>query len=354
MVYVLGWALNYFGLFAWYTGIRQKPILAVGLLYMGVLIVIRYSGTDTFLYETALRAMLEGSLPDAIKGWEPAFVYLSKFFLWLTGSEVWAVRLIGLVFVFVLFIYLFGADRVELKLLFLYFIPVFVYAYGMNGVRAGLGMAFFLLSWQALRRDKWPSFLLLGSIALMFHYSMLLPLALMTIFRLKLNLTRAFATLIPILFAFFMIFLLRQEYFESKFALYTAYKSPSSSFGISRLILILLVWLAFSISKVPLIAKGRTFIGLVGLTVGFQVLALWSYAGLRFLDLMFFVTPLVLILEYERYKLSPSRAFWLTLGLAGLLGAAFAYRNFLSDFDGQLTGTPTPFLPYRTIFNYQP
>ncbi len=93
MVYVLGWALNYFGLFAWYTGIRQKPILAVGLLYMGFLIVIRYSGTDTISYETALRAMLEGYLPDVIKGWEPAFVSLSKFFLWLTGSEVWAVRL---------------------------------------------------------------------------------------------------------------------------------------------------------------------------------------------------------------------------------------------------------------------
>lgn len=352
MVYIVGWVLNYLGLIAWYVGIKQKPVLAVGLLYMGVLIVIRYSGTDTFdVYETTLRAMLEGF---QVIGWEPAFVYLSKFFLWLTGSEVWAVRLIGLVFIFALLIYLSRADRAELGFLFLYFVPVFVYQYGMNAVRAGLGMAFLLLSWQALRRDKWPSFLLLGGIALMFHYSMVLPLALMAIFRLKLSQARVFAILILVLFTFSIVFLLRREYFESKFFLYSNYESPFDFSGISRLILVLLIWFAFSISKVPLIAKGRAFIGVVGLTVGFQVLALWSYAGLRFLELMTFVTPLVLILEYERFRLSFSRSFWFVLGLAGFLGAVLVYRNFLTDFDGQLTGTLTPFLPYRTVFNYQP
>jgi hypothetical protein len=37
--------------------------------------------------------------------------------------------------------------------------------------------------------------------------------------------------------------------------------------------------------------------------------------------------------------------------LVSFLGILFTYRNFLADYDGQVTGTETPFLPYRTLTN---
>ncbi|GLV47212.1 hypothetical protein TJA_03860 [Thermus sp. LT1-2-5] len=144
---------------------------------------------------------------------------------------------------------------------------------------------------------------------------------------------------------------LRFEYFEAKLSLYSDYETPFSFSGLSRFALVIFLWIAFAMSSVPLAQKVRMFFWVVGPSVVFQVLAMVSYAGLRFLELMTFVAPLVLLREYERWKLAPDRVFIRALIVAGVLGAVAVYRNFLVDYDGQLTGTLTPFLPYRTIFD---
>jgi len=355
MVYIVGWMLNYITTFLWSMGFRKKLVFLIPLFYTGIITLVRYSGTDTYeIYELGFRGIWNAQDNIITEGWEPGFVFLAKTLLLLTSSEVWAVRSIGALFIFLLLFYLLRADRTEVKFLSLYFIPVFIYQYGMNAIRAGLGLVLILLAWQALRRGKWYHFALLGLAGLTFHYSMLLPLTLLLFFELKPKDWRvSLATVLTVsLAAFFLA--TRREYFLSKLALYLDYDSPTEFSGISRLGIILLMWLFFAASSLHVAAKIRTFVFLVALAFGFQVLASFSYAGLRFLELMAFVVPLVLIREYERAGKVPGKVFWLGLAVTGVLGAAFVYRNFLSDFDGQMTGTLTPFLPYRTIFDYKP
>jgi hypothetical protein len=81
------------------------------------------------------------------------------------------------------------------------------------------------------------------------------------------------------------------------------------------------------------------------------MLAFWSYAALRLVDLMLFLAPLVLVREYDMLGRSPPRFFRVGLALVSFLGILFTYRNFLADYDGQVTGTETPFLPYRILTN---
>jgi hypothetical protein len=356
VVYLLGWFLSYFALLLWYLGARNRIIfVAIFFSYLATIIVIRYSGTDTYpIYELLLRDLLNNVPNELMQGLEPGFALLSKAFLWLTNSEVWTVRGIGVVFVTLLLIYLFRADRTELLLLFLYFIPVLVYQYGMNAIRAGLGLALVLLAWQALRRNRWVLFALLSLMSLLFHYSVALVLTFLMLFEISLKNWRVVALVCIFLIVVASIFASRLDYFESKLLLYSNYDSPTEISGLSRLALVGLLWLSFAISDSPLRSKVKTFTMLVLPAVGFQLLATIFYAGLRFLELFTFFVPLVLIREYDRHCRNPSKVFWLGMAVSGLLGAAFLYRNFLTDFDGQLTGTPTPFLPFRTIFDYKP
>ncbi|BDG18486.1 hypothetical protein TthSNM11_06890 [Thermus thermophilus] len=104
----------------------------------------------------------------------------------------------------------------------------------------------------------------------------------------------------------------------------------------------------------PFKTKLRAWAVIFGLGVFFQGLAFVSYAGLRFLDLVAFTTPLVLLREFDHAKKRPGRSFWWGVGVAGIIGAVFFLRNALADYNGQLTGTLTPFLPYRTVFDPWP
>ncbi|GAA5336529.1 hypothetical protein YIM730264_25510 [Thermus hydrothermalis] len=354
MVYVLGWTLNYLVLALWYLGARNRVVFFPVLFVIGGIIFVRYSGTDTFMYELTLRSVLEGDASALIEGWEPGFVFLAKLLLSLTGSEVLALRAIGLVFTLLLLAFVLRADKTELRLFALYILPVFAYQYGMNAVRAGLALATVLLAWQAMRRGKILEALLITMLAITFHYSMVLVAALIVISELKLGTRRSIVIIFVLALTAIFLVVLRYEYFEAKISLYRSYASPSLVSGLSRLGLVVLLWLYFALSGVS--AK-RSFFGFlltVVPSVSFQALAFSSYAGLRLLELMTFVSPLLLLRDFDRHGEEPRSIFWLGVFVAGLVGVLATYRNFLTDYDGRMTGTLTPFLPYRTIFDYRP
>lgn len=355
MVYLLGWLLNYYAFLLWKIRLRYRLIFLIPISFIGTVIFIRYSGTDTYpIYEVAFRALIDNETDTIIEGWEPGFVLLAKVLLALTGSEIWAVRGIGVFFILCLMIFVVRADKTELKYLALYFVPIFVYQYGMNAIRSGLALTVLLLGWQALRRRKWVSFILLSLMAFTFHYSVALIIALLVITEIELRNKRAIygVGIFVLLIGFAIGF--RYGYFEAKLDLYRAYESPSSISGVSRSGLIALLGAFFLFSPLPVKRKMWIFGWLMVLTLFFQVLSFYSYAGLRFVDLILFISPLALIREFDRNGREPARVFWVGLGVVGLFGAATVYRNFLSDFDGQMTGTLTPFLPYRTVFDYEP
>lgn len=355
MVYIAGWLLNYWGLALWYIGLRNKVVFLPVLLYFAVVIVIRYSGTDTFgIYEQMLSSLLSGEIEGFLSGWEPGFLLLSELLLAVTHSEVITLRVIGLLFVILLSVAYIRADKEEQKVIFLYLLPVFGYQLGMNAVRFGLAFALLFLGWQQLRRGKFGQFVFYGFLSVLFHYSALLAFFLLLLQDLKLKDYRVLFGLWVVVLGSSFLLVSRQDYFESKLLLYVSYESPSIFSGLSRSFAVGVVLLGFAFSGGILRRKGTLLLGIATLTVAGQVLAMFTYAGLRVLDIVAASVPLMLLRWFDRAGQTPGRAYWLGLALAGMAGCYFAYRNFLSDYDGQLTGTLTPFLPYRTIFNYNP
>lgn len=351
MVYVAGWLLNYLVVSLRLLGFQTKLLDLLPLLLISAIIIFRDSGTDTYSYEDWIRSLKNGFNPIAL---EPGFVLTTKLFLWLTDSEVWALRSIGALFMFFLSLYWLRSDKHELGLLTLYLIPAFVYSYGMNVVRAGLGLALLLLAWQCLRRNKKGCFLVLALTSITFHYSMILPALLLAVPELKVKTWRQLLLLSFLILAALALAFLQQDYLLAKLELYSSSESPSSASGLSRIVMLTILLLGFSLETLPFKTKLRAWAAIFGLGVFFQGLTFVSYAGLRFLDLVVFATPLVLLREFDHAKKRPGRSFWWGVGVAGILGAVFFLRNALADYNGQLTGTLTPFLPYRTVFDPWP
>lgn len=353
MVYITGWFLNYLTLWLRWVGIGAKFPALFALLFIGVIITIRNSGTDTHSYEIWLSSVKSDTNTLSL---EPGFVLIAELLLRLTGSEVWALRGIGVLFTLFLIVYWLRSDRYELNLITLYFIPAFVFPYGMNAVRAGLGLALLLLAWQCLRRNNRMCFIILLLISITFHYSMILPALLLGVPKLKAKTWRPLL-LIVIVFATFAavaLVFVQQGYILAKLELYSSSESPSPASGLSRIAMLAALLLGFSLQALPFKTKLRAWAVIFGLGVLFQGLAFVFYAGLRFLDLVAFTSPFVLLLEFDHAGKRPGRSFWWGVGIAGILGAFFFLRNALADYNGQLTGTLTPFLPYRTVFDPWP
>jgi hypothetical protein len=336
----------------WYSlGFRSRLLLFLPLVYVGIVIVLRDSGTDVRAYEQVLRGLLHEGSSAWITGWEPLFFLLAKLGLWVFGSEVEALRFIGGFYVLVLAFFLVRADNRELLIFHLHYLPLFIYSYGMNVVRAGLATAVFLLAWQSLRRGDRRSFFLFSLASFLLHYSTALLFLFAYGNEVRFKVWRDF---LPLLLVFAVIFgsvFVYLDYFEVKLALYSSSEAPSPISGLVRTALVVLLWVFFAGGRVPLKAKIKSFTFLVLPTIILQVLTFWSYAAVRLVDLMLFLAPLVLVREYDMLGRSPPRLFRVGLALVSFLGILFTYRNFLADYDGQVTGTETPFLPYRILTN---
>lgn len=352
MVYLIGWMFNYIVLFLFAFRIRAKLLGFYLLLFLTGISFFRDSGTDTKAYEDILESFLDSyDDTELLKGMEPGFNFLVSMLTFLSDSEVIAVRLVAVVFSLLLLFFLIRSDRSERLYFFAYFLPSFFYAYSMNGIRTGIGLAFFLLAWQLLRRRKMIGFWSFSFIAITFHYSMFFPMVLLYFFEQHKFSYSKICGFILMIICVSALMVSRQDYFMDKLMLYLNSVSPLGLSGLSKTGVVLILLGAFAFAKYPFVLKARYVFLMTALTVVLQVLTMYSYAGLRLLDLMAFVTPLILIRAFDQLNLPCSRSFNLGLIIAGLISVVVIYRNFLTDYDGQITGTETPFLPYRTIFD---
>jgi len=312
--------------------------------------MLRDSGTDTQgIYEAMASAILNNQHSLWISGSELAFRELLSGFLVVTRSPVWAVRFIGMVFIMLLVFFITKSDRREFFWFITFFVPVFIYQYGMNAIRAGIAMGVFLIGFQSLRRAKVRSFLLLSLLTFFFHYSFIFVFLLIFFFELAKVRVKNILYFGVVGLIIFAIVLIQKEYFAAKLDLYLDYNSPAIYSGLSRIIISTFLLIGVFIGRLPQREKIKLLTISVVIMISLQLLTVWSYAGLRFLELWVFVLPLIIIRAYDRTKTRFDKHIQLSLILAGFLGAIFVYRNMLTDWGGQMTGSQTPFLPYKTI-----
>lgn len=351
MEYIIGWLLNYFYIILLFSRRSIKRFYQFGVMsFFLILITLRDSGTDTQgIYEAMAKAILSNQFSIWISGSELAFKELLSGFLALSRSPVWAVRLIGVVFILLLMFFITKSDKREFFWFITFFIPVFIYQYGMNAIRAGIAMGVFLVGFQYLRRDQVRSFLLLSLLTFFFHYSFVFVFFIISLFEFaKARVKNILYFIVSGLIIFSIVFI-QKEYFLAKLDLYLDYKSPAVYSGFSRILISSFLLIGVLVGRLPHKEKIKLLTISIGIMFSLQLLTFWSYAGLRLLELWVFVLSLLIIRAYDRTNTRLDARVQISFILAGFLGAIFFYRNMLSDWGGKMTGSTTPFLPYKTI-----
>lgn len=341
MIYLVGWFLLAIALvMTSLSGCRTSFFIYCSLFFILIISFFRgLVGTDTYAYEIIMERLSDGF---SLAGMEPGFVFVSWLLLQVTNSAPLTVRLIGCLVFCALFFYLHRSDKNEKFLLASYILPAFIYQYSMNGLRVGFASMLLLLATQQFRRIKTISGYTLAATSLTFHYSALVSLIL--IWASKVNWVKASNILIvPIAMLLVLVFFYANEdYFFHKFVSYQDFDSPNSFSGVGKMLALLVIFFGVLVSNLPTADKAKLLFLGVGSMLVFWLISMFSYAGLRFLDLLSFSFPLCVLTAFSNRGLELGKLAKLSFFIAGLIAAGMSYRNFLYE---EGIG-PSPFLPY--------
>lgn len=342
MIYLIGWVLLVLALvMTSLSGYRTSFFIYCSLFFLLITSFFRgLVGTDTYAYEMIMEGLLNGF---SWAGMEPGFVFISWLLLQITNSAPLTVRLIGFLTFCALCFYLYRSDKNEKFLLVSYILPAFMYQYTMNGLRVGMAAMLVLLATQQFRLAKKTSAYALAATSLIFHYSALVSLIL--IWASKVYWVRASNILVVLvsIVSVLAFFYANEEYFSHKFISYQDFDSPSPFSGIGKILTLLVIFFGVLVSNLLTADKAKLLFLGVGSVLAFWALSMFSYAGLRFLDLLSFSFPLCVLITYNNRGLELGKLVKISLFVAGLIAAVMSYRNFLYE---EGTG-PSPFLPYH-------
>jgi len=360
LTYIAGILWGYVLFYLWERVPRRRGFLLLLFSPLVLVVVLRYSGTDTYSYEVALWHTFRTGLPT---GFEAGFDALARSLLGLTGSPVWAVRGVGVLFGFLLALFLSRSDPLERRFFFLLYVPAFFFPYGMNALRAGLALALLLLAWQEMRRGRAVPALGLAALAPLFHTSALVAVGLLAVGEFWRWGKRGLLALGLLALLGLSLLALEGDRLVDKAYSYlrpggdargSLVLTPEAP-GASRTLMVGLVLGGLLLTPIPLPKRLLAVALLGGATVLFQGAAYMAgFAGVRLLELAAFATPLVALRLAEGLSERELRGLTLALVLAGGLGGAFNQKNFWEDWGGRQTGTLTPFIPYRTVWNHDP
>jgi len=361
LTYIAGILWGYVLFYLWDRASRKRGFLLLLFSPLVLIVVLRYSGTDTYnVYEAVLwRTFLMG-LPT---GFEAGSDALFRLLLGLTGSPVWAVRGVGVFFCLLLAVFLWRSDSLERRFFFLLYVPAFFFPHGMMTLRTGLALALILLAWQEMRRGRAVPALGFATLAPLFHTSALVAMGLLAVGefwrwgRRGLWALGLLALLGLVLIGFDAERLVNKVHFylgpgeEARNFLILTPQAP----GGSRTLMVALILGGLLLTPISLRKKLLAVALLGGATALFQGLAyVTGFGGVRLLELVAFTAPLVALRLTEGLSEKEIRRFILTLALAGALGGAFNQKNFWEDWGGRISGSLSPFIPYHTVWNYDP
>lgn len=343
MIYLGGWALVYIlFIMEMISRYRGRLFLFVVLFAFAAIAFFRGSvGTDTPQYELFFSDFAVGF---TWSGEEPGFVLLGWTLAQVAPSVEMAVRLVSIVFFGLIAWFVHGSDRNERSMLLLYLLPAFAFNYSMNALRTALAFAFIILVVQVYRKRYFGKAVILGVTSVLFHYSALFSLA-------YLALTQKAWRKLSSLWSFFALIMvggllvsLAGEYFSSKLLSYSEYESPAAYSGLSVVIPILIILGGTGLGGLQRGEKTKLISIAFVAMVSAWVLARYSYAGLRILDLLAYVIPLSVLMIYSQRGLRFERSLIFALLLAGLASALGTYYRFLGGYgEGR-----APWLPYES------
>lgn len=342
MIYLAGWGINYLAiLISTLTKYRGKLFFIIALLFFAAISIFRGAvGTDTANYENKLSSYVN---LDECQGGEPGFVAIGWTLIKLFDSPGISVRSISLIFFLLLILFLIRANKNELYLLMVYILPVFSYQYSMNALRVGIASSILLLAIQEFRKNNQHTGFAILFTTILFHYSIALSSFFIITTQIKYINRRNILYFSVFLIIIFCLFFLKINYFYYKFSIYETMQPPNFYSGLSKVLVIFIILTGLFLSRISMEVKMRIIIPGFLLTVFLGAMVNFTYAGLRFLDLLSFALPVAITATYSRLGLNFDKSFRLSLFLGGIVSVAAIYRGFLlSAGKGS-----SPFLPYQ-------
>ena len=302
-------------------------------------------GTDTFIYRLIIanRISFESGQPLL----EPGFLRVVDLIARFQSDPSIIVNLISLVFFGMIGIFALRADRQELAYVLLYFAPQHFIMYSMNGLRIGLASSGFLLAFQSWRRHEWGRAVIAVAIGVSFHYTLVVAIVIFLLGRKIFGRWYHILGRILVVVGVAVFAVLAEAYVADRGARYLAAPDFSvSTSGISALIVLVLIPGARSL-PIPVERWRAISVSLVVLVVGSLVFSWYSVAGLRLLDIVVWIGPLLYLTECDFEKTGRFRPFAISLGLAGFIGGMAVLRNLWSTAGRGIS----PFVPYHHLWS---
>ena len=328
--------------------ITHRLAAALLVLVLGFFAVVRGNvGPDTVaIYQAAAHSLLADGF--GASHFEPGFRALLYGLVCWTDSAQLAVRGIALTFTILLLSFASTANRAESWFLLALFIPAFFLAVSFSGERIGVAYAVLLLSVRAYRLGRpyrWKA-LYWGS--LLFHYSSLVVLIYTLLVESRFRARRFVATAatsicVTVLLAYFL-----QAYVLSKYTAYalSGYESPNALSGLSQIAIVVVILAGLRHFRINRQLRRRILWVTITFCIIFWIIARYSYAGLRLLDLMAFALPYSLVRAIARGDAVLTQRAKGVFVLAGLIGTVFLFRNMIMEQKMSIS----PFIPYYFIW----
>lgn len=348
MAYVFGWLVSYALFFSAAVQRNCSRVFATAaVLALGLLAILRGAiGTDTVsIYQSTAQQLMQSGL-HASTEMEWGFRLLLYGLVEITRSPVLAVRGVAVVFTLLLAKFAFHSNLNERLFLFAIFVPIFFYQFGLNAERIGIACALLILSLQYFRLGKDKQAVVAALLSVSFHISALVIIGYVIATSLNFKSKRFYMIVLLVIAGAIALAVLKQNYVETKLNLYGDYPSPNKLSGLSQVAIVAILLLTLTVARMNWTTRLKIFSITTFLTIGFFVLAHFSYAGLRLLSLMSFALPYALVLQYTKASREIPLKISAVFFVAGLVGAALFYRNM---FDAP-HGVAGAFMPYTFLW----
>ncbi len=348
MVYILVWVFDFLMLGCLARWPRHgKAFCALAILFMGGLAAFRGAvGTDTQAYEAISSLVRQDGV--FASGVEPIFGSVLHLFHLSGLGDVGVIRMIAVLDAALLMIYLSRSTDDERYFLLAVFLPAFFYAYVMNTLRIGLASIIFLLVGQRLAQRKTLDS---GGLALMAmsgltHYSaVVFPLFFLGVFK-RWSRSLVLGGVGLCILGGLVVVVVSPGYVMTRLQAYDGFAAPSRFSGLSGVIQVAIMVLAAWKSDLPADLKTRLVTVSIALVAVFIGVTQFSYAGLRFLDLVIFICPVAILCAHGLNGVNMNSRVRSLMLMFGVVSAVFVFRRFLNE----PPGGPAPFLPYHFLF----
>lgn len=326
------------------SGYQGRLFVMFSLAALGSIAVLRGNvGTDTANYEVMVGVLRS---PTAWYGVEPGFAALTAALGVFSPSDIMLVRLLAIVFIMGLVRFVWRSDKDELFYLLVFYIPASFYQHSMNAVRLGLASIFILLATQNFRRNNRAGMIAWLLVGFSFHYSTALIAIYLAAVGRVFKLKASALVFIFVALALGGLSLIYNNYLWLRIGNYQEYSSPEKLSGTSQVVIVLMVLAGVMGSRLASFERWLLLSSGLALLLMFWLMAHYTYAGLRFLDLIKFMFPLAILIAHGRGGLQMNAVTRGSLAGAGIVATASVLRSFaISAGQGK-----TPWLPYEWVF----